>query len=122
MRRLVHAVNAGLLLLLFAGSLWVYPALPDQIPRHFGLAGGVDAYWQATLVHWMLLPVVALGVTAVIYGCAWIVGKNPSSVNVPNQQRYDALDPTDKRRVVRLRTEPVSSALEMPPPGTCPSA
>ena len=101
--RLVHVVNGVLLLLLFGGSLWVYPTLPEQIPRHFGLYGQADAYWQATLVHWLLLPVVALVSAVALYGPAGIVRAVPSSwINVPNQAQYDALPPVKKRAVMSL--------------------
>jgi uncharacterized membrane protein len=101
MRRLLHLLNLGLSFVLVAGSLWAFPRLPAQIPRHFGLDGTADAYWAATLVHWMLLPGIAIAVAGVIYGAAWWIGRAPGALNVPNQQQYDALDPADKRVVLR---------------------
>ncbi len=70
MHRLVHGLNAGLALLLIGGSLWAFPRLPVRIPRHFGLGGTADAYWAATLVHWMLVPAIALIVVGLVYGTA----------------------------------------------------
>ena len=96
MRRLLHLLNLGLALLLAGGSLWAYPRLPARIPRHSGLGGTADAYWDATLVHWMLLPGIALVVVGTIYGAVWWVRRNPEALNVPNQQRYNALAPADK--------------------------
>jgi uncharacterized membrane protein len=93
MNRLVHVFNAGLSTLLIGGSLWLFPRLPDQVPRHFGMGGTADAYWEATLLHWMLLPCIATGVASLIYGAAWWIGKPPYSISVPNQQQYDALEP-----------------------------
>lgn len=69
MRRLVHVLNAGLALLLVGGSLWTFPQLPARIPRHFGLGGTADAYWAATLVHWLILPGIAIAAAAL--GLAW---------------------------------------------------
>jgi hypothetical protein len=100
MNRLVHFVNAGLSALLIGGSLWLFRRLPDRVPRHFGIGGTADAYWEATLVHWMILPGVAIGGAALVYGAAWWIGTSPLTINVPNQQQYDALDPVSKRVVV----------------------
>jgi len=50
MDRLAHVLDAILPLLLVRGSLWVFPTLPAQVPRHFGLGGTADAYWDATLL------------------------------------------------------------------------
>ena len=97
--RLPHVVNAGLLALLIGGSLWAYPALPEQIPRHFGLYGQADAYWATTLLRWMLLPIVAVVTGGIVYGSAWLIGQAPDAVNVPNQAQYDQLSPHQKRLV-----------------------
>jgi uncharacterized membrane protein len=101
MRRLFHLLNFGLALLLAGGSLWAYPRLPARIPRHFGLGGTADAYWSATVVHWMLLPCIALAMAGLVYGAAWSIGRAPDSINVPNQQQYDALAPSDQRVILR---------------------
>jgi uncharacterized membrane protein len=100
MRRLLHLLNVGLALLLVGGSLWAYPQLPARIPRHFGLGGTADAYWAATLVHWMLIPTIALAVVGIVYGAAWWIGRASGRINVPNQQQYDALDPKDQHVVL----------------------
>jgi len=101
MRRLLHLLNLGLGLLLVGGSLWAYPRLPARIPRHFGLGGTADAYWGATVVHWMLLPCIALAVAGLVYGAAWWIGRAPGSINVPNQQQYEALAPSAQRVILR---------------------
>ena len=79
----------------------MFPRLPAQVPRHFGLSGTADAYWDATLLHWMALPAIAIIVVVGIYGAAWWVGARPSAVNMPNQQRYDALSPANQRAIAR---------------------
>jgi len=70
MGRILHVLNVGLALLLVGGSLWAYPHLPAQIPRHVGLDSTADAYWAATLMHWMLFPGIALAVAGLMYGAA----------------------------------------------------
>lgn len=100
MNRVLHVVNAGLSCLLVGGSLWVFPTLPEQIPRHFGLAGTADAFWEASLVHWMFLPGVALGLLGFLYAVAGVIKWAPSAISVPNREQYDALDPSDQRRIV----------------------
>ena len=83
-----HILNGALLLLLFGGGLWLYPTLPEQIPHHFDLYGQADAYGDATLVRWLLLPILA-GFSAVcLYGPAWLLGTSE-----PN---------AEKQRVVTL--------------------
>ena len=81
MDRLTHGLNAALSLLLVGGSLWVFPTLPARVPRHFGLGGTADAYWDATLLHWMALPAIAIvvvgGSTAPRGG--WARGPPPSA-------------------------------------------
>lgn len=73
-RRTAHVLNGALIVLSIGASLWVFPTLPDQIPRHFTLAGTADAYWAGTLLHWLFLPLVGAGIAALMYGLAWIVG------------------------------------------------
>lgn len=101
MCRRIHLLNGGLALLLVGGGLWGMSRLPARIPRHFGLGGTADAHWEATLLHWMLLPGIALAVVGLLYGMAWWIGRAPKSINVPNQQQYDALAPAAKRTVAR---------------------
>lgn len=105
MRRCAHVVNAALLALLVGGSLWVYPFLPARIPRHFGIGGLADAYWETTLARWLLLPLIAAGTALSVYGCVWVVRTLPHSwINVPNPERFEALDETDQRAVrARMR-------------------
>ena len=90
-------VNGTLLVFLFAGSLWAYPALPEQIPRHFGPYGQADAYGATTLLRWMLLPIVAVFSGAILYGSGWLIRRAPEGINVPNQAQYEQLSDEDKR-------------------------
>lgn len=97
-----HIVNGGLLALLIGGSLWVYPALPEQIPRHFGVYGRADAYWATTVLRWMLLPTIAVMTGGIVYGSAWLIGHAPDAVNVPNQKQYEQLSSGQKRVVATV--------------------
>ncbi len=105
MGRPVHVVNAVLIALLFGGSLWAYPALPDRIPRHFGIGGVADAYWDASLGHWLLLPLIATGTAILVHASIWAMKTLPSSwVHVPNPEQFAALDDADQRAVrARMR-------------------
>ncbi len=100
---LPHLLNGLLLVALIGGSLWVYPTLPEQIPRHFNVYGQADAWGNTTLVHWLLVPVVALFSVGLIYAPAWIVGAVPASwMNVPDREAYEALPAAQKRHVRHL--------------------
>lgn len=102
-RRFVpHLVNVALLFLLFAGSLWVYPALPEEIPRHFGAGGEADAYWKKSLGTWLLLPIIAIATVILTYVHVLVVHFFPlSALNFPKQDRLDDLSDADKREIRR---------------------
>ena len=100
--RAVHLLNTALIGLLFVGSLLVFEHLPAQIPTHFDLSGTPDAYQDATLLQWLILPLIALAVCGVLYGSAWFVGHRLDLVNVPNQAAFRALSRSNQRKVVRV--------------------
>ena len=104
-RRLAHASNVFLWTLLLGWSLWVYPELPERIPRHFGLSGVADAYWETTLTRWLFLPLVAAGTILLVYASVRVMKAVPPSwVNVPNPEQFAALDDADQRDIrARMR-------------------
>lgn len=114
MSRTPHVLNAALLALLVAGSLWAYPDLPARIPRHFSLGGAATAYWPASLVHWMLLPAVAAVTAGSVYLSVWLVGVLPLSwLNVSNAASLERLD-AEGRRAIRRRLRGVLAGLAAP--------
>lgn len=97
-----HIVNGLILATLFGGSILVFDSLPDSIPRHAGLTGNIDAYWETTWITWMLVPAIVSFLMAMMYGFSWLIGKSLSGINTPNQDVYDSLPVEDKRRVVAI--------------------
>ncbi|PEN08400.1 hypothetical protein CRI93_04615 [Longimonas halophila] len=96
---LFHAKNAALLVLLWAGSLWAYPQLPDAMPGHFDLLGQVSYRTDTTLARWLLMPILGLLLTATLYGIAHLMRRFPSIMNVPDPATFQQLTP-DRRAVV----------------------
>jgi len=63
------------LALLAAGFVFtaaVYPRLPDPLPTHFGLDGRVNGWMPRQVGAW-LLPAIAVLVTALARGGAWLL-------------------------------------------------
>jgi uncharacterized membrane protein len=96
---LFHAKNAALLVLLWTGSLWAYPQLPDAMPGHFDLLGQVSYFTGTTLARWLLMPMLGLLLTAMLYGIAHLMRRFPSAMNVPDPATFQHLTP-DRRAVV----------------------
>jgi len=101
--RLPHLVNGLLLLLLFGGSLWGYPFLPESIPT--GTSPGTVHYAAKTILHWLTGPLVALGMTALLYAMnrseAMRVPLSPF-VNFGNRATYEQLSTPHKQVIARL--------------------
>jgi hypothetical protein len=101
--RLPHFVNGLLLLLLFGGSLWVYPALPEQIPT--AIKPGTVHYADKTVLHWLTGSLFALGMTAFLYAItlseAMTVPLSPH-VNFGNRDTYEQLSTPHKQVIARL--------------------
>jgi len=101
--RLPHFVNGLLLLLLFGGSLWVYPALPEQIPT--GTSPGTVHYEEKTVLYWLTGPLFAFGMTALLYAMnrseAMTVPLSPL-VNFGNRDTYEQLSTPHKQTIARL--------------------
>lgn len=97
-----HPANAALLTLLVSGSVLYFPRLPERIPRHFGASGQPDAWWEATLLHWLSLPLLALVTAALLYSVAWLLGRHRGRLQVPNQARFDTLKPAAQNQILAL--------------------
>lgn len=96
----MHWIQGALILGLLVGSWAVFDELPDRIPVHFGLDGVPDAWADRTPARWLTLPFVAMGTSLLLYGSAWMVGRFPSAMNVPEAARYRALSAGSKTIVV----------------------
>jgi uncharacterized membrane protein len=104
--RLVHAVNALLLLALSGLSLYVYPELPDPIALHFGADGTPDRWGDRTLLSWMLLPLIAAASVGALYAVGWYLPGHPRALNIPDKKKLLELPPP-------LQAHVVSAAVDM---------
>lgn len=101
-RTVAHPLNAVLLGALLVGSAAAYDTLPDRIPVHFGFDGTPDRWADRSMFSWMVLPFIALFVSAVTYGSAWFIGRRPGSMNMPDRKRYEALPLSAQRQVAAV--------------------
>ena len=66
MKRQYWFLATGLLYVaLGAFCVWAYPALPDQVPSHWNIAGEVDAY-SDPLTSSLFIPLFAVGVSSLM--------------------------------------------------------
>jgi hypothetical protein len=56
---------------------------------------------DATLLTWLLLPLVGAGVAGLVHGGGWWVERSPGMLNLPAQDAYDALRDGEKQIVAR---------------------
>lgn len=94
-------LNLLLLGALFAGSMMVYPTLPQRFPRHFGVSGQPDAWMERSVLSWLLLPIIAAATAALLEVASRASIRNPSLWNVPDKQRFLALTPAEQAPVIR---------------------
>lgn len=102
MNRLAHMINGILLAGLVVGSIAVYDNLPAQIPVHMGLDGKVDGWEARTLLSWLSLPLVAAGMTVLLYIIARLMDRYPHLVNLPGRERFRELSPERRDAVMRV--------------------
>ena len=89
--QLAHFLNAVLILCAFAYALATYEGLPERFPVHFDATGSPDGWAEKSLAFWLLFPLMALGITGLMYVLSLIVNiakKNPKLVNIPNKQKF----------------------------------
>lgn len=99
-------------LLLFSLALCIglacmwWPAVPARVPLHFDFAGDPDRYGERGFWSWFLLPTLAVGV-ALLFGVLlprwidWLAERDPALINVPDKQRFLALDVERRRQALR---------------------
>lgn len=93
-------LNFLLLGALFAGSVMVYPRLPERFPIHFDLSGQPDGWQDRSLVSWLMLPAIAAGMAGLLELATRFSEDNPQLWNVPDKQRFLALTPAERAPVV----------------------
>jgi len=94
--RLAHLLNSILLLGLLFFSEWAYPRLPGRIPVHFNASGNADCWAEKSRGLWFALPIVALGLTGLMYLMSLAVSgarHNPRWLNIPHKAQFLALPP-----------------------------
>lgn len=99
--KLVHAINALLLLALIGLSLHVYPDLPDRIPLHFGVDGTPDRWGRRMMLSWMILPLAGAAAVLSLYGVASFIAGRPHAFNGPNRKKLLELPQALQARVMR---------------------
>ncbi|MBI3071343.1 MAG: DUF1648 domain-containing protein [Deltaproteobacteria bacterium] len=97
------AVAAFLFVALVTMSVASYGALPEKIPVHFSLSGVPDGWSEKVIGAWFL-PIVAVVMNLIFWGCAWIVRNKPTWVNVPRRAEFVALSPEARAPVTAMLT------------------
>lgn len=96
---LTRWINALLLALIFAGSAWAWPRLPDRIPAHFDAGGQVTRWTEPSFLAWFGIPLVALALVGVNEGLARAIARWPALVNIPGKEEVLALPPGRREAV-----------------------
>ena len=99
----VDLINVLVLAALVGGSAFLFGSLPEEIPVHFGANGRPDRFASTSWLSWMLLPLLAVFITALFYGIARLMVRIPDQLNVPDPKQYRALSPAAKQRVVAFQ-------------------
>lgn len=98
-------LNLLLLGALLAGSMMVYPSLPERFPTHFDAAGRPDAWAERSLLSWLALPLVSAGTAVLLEVASRLSARHPQLWNVPHKQRFLALTPEERAPIVRRLQE-----------------
>lgn len=93
-------LNFLLLGALFAGSIMVYPSLPERFPIHFDLSGQPDGWASRSLASWLMLPAITAGVSGLLELATRFSESNPALWNVPDKPRFLALTPEERAPMV----------------------
>lgn len=108
------AVATLLIAALVGTSIAVFDRLPETIPVHFTMAGEADRFETKTLLAWLDLPLVGLGIVVLMVVLAWLLPRFPNAINVPGPQRFSELPPAAQRRIVELLRMMLGYAALMP--------
>lgn len=99
--RISWIANAASLVLLWIGSAAVWSQLPERIPAHIGFDGRPDRWVSPTFFDWFGLPLVALGITAMLVVLGALLPQHPSWFNMPHKERFLALPRTSQAPVIQ---------------------
>jgi uncharacterized membrane protein len=94
--RVAHALNALSVLGTFAVAILGHAAQPARVPVHFDLAGVPDRWADKSWGNTLAVPLVAVGITALLYASAQLVGwarKHPDLLHLPDKAAFLALPP-----------------------------
>ena len=101
---LLVASEVASVVALVAVGAWVWSHhgdLPDRIPMHFDGAGHPDRWEAGTLGNWLLAPLFGLGAALLMLATgrlvAWMAGRWPQLVNVPDKDLWLRLTPWGRR-------------------------
>jgi uncharacterized membrane protein len=103
--RLAHLLNILVILALFIYAAATYAGLPERIPVHFTESGFPDRWADKSWGNWLLLPLVALGLTCLFYATTYLVDlakKHPRWLSLPGKKEFLAL-PEEKQAPVWRR-------------------
>jgi hypothetical protein len=93
-------LNAILILVLFAGSAWAYPHLPERIPVHFGFSGQPDRWESRSITSWFLLPAITAVLALLMHGITLFSVSNPELWNLPDKRRFLALPRAEQAPII----------------------
>lgn len=93
-------LNLLLLGALFAGSMMVYPDIPQRFPIHFGASGQPDGWATRSPLSWLMVPLIAAGSVLLLEAASRISVRNPQLWNVPQKSRFLALTPNERAPII----------------------
>ncbi|HEY8469249.1 MAG TPA: DUF1648 domain-containing protein [Longimicrobiales bacterium] len=106
-------LNLLLLAALLGGSAAAWPHLPPRIPAHFDFSGTPDRWVETTWLSWFMLPLIAIGLNALLYGAAALSTRDPRRINMPGKDRLLAL-PAERQQPVMATIREGLEALAAP--------
>jgi len=115
--RTPHLLNAGLLIAMFAYAFVTYDDLPPRFAIHFDGAGNPDGWMHKNWGEWLLIPLSALGLTAVMYLTSLLVNaarRNPKRLSIPHKEAFLALPPEQQAPIwAKLKAMVLASAVPL---------
>lgn len=95
-----------------AGAVWAYGSLPERIPLHFGFDGTPDRWGERSLANWLSLPIIGVGLAALMDGVGQWALRHPEkrTINLPQSADLMAL-PVERRVPVLKRAVAMTNAL-----------